>query len=144
MKEKQTNNTKTCSYFMSSMALMVCKKGKNRSWSFCKTSRPMTWSSKKWTLISNRTAKEMDSKPSVARVTISNVWKKFHQTSIQKIFRKRRGGVRGYEYRNTARGRERKPQYRIKIYPNTETAVANGKKLPFSRLKSAFWIVFPD
>ena len=34
------------------------------------------------------------------------------------------------EYRNTAHGRERKPQYRIKIYPNTETET-NGEKLLF-------------
>ena len=34
------------------------------------------------------------------------------------------------EYRNTAHGRERKPQYRIKIYPNTEIDT-NGEKLPF-------------
>ena len=41
----------------------------------------------------------------------------------------------GYENHNTAHGRTRKPQYRIKIYPNTETAVTNGKKLPLSRLQ---------
>ena len=34
------------------------------------------------------------------------------------------------EYRNTAHGRERKPQYRVKIYPNTEIET-NGEKLPF-------------
>ena len=37
------------------------------------------------------------------------------------------------EYRNTAHGRERKPQYRVKIYPNTEIET-NGEKLPFWRL----------
>ena len=55
---KQTNNIKALIFHVSSVALMVCKKGKNRSWSFCKTWRPMTCSSKKWTLISNRTAEE--------------------------------------------------------------------------------------
>ena len=73
-------------FHVSSIRLMVYKKGKNRSWSFCKSWKPMTCSSKKWTLISNRTAEERDSKPSVTRVTISNVWKRFRQTSIQKIF----------------------------------------------------------
>ena len=39
------------------------------------------------------------------------------------------GGVRGHEYRNTTHGSARIPQYRITIYPNTETAGINGKKL---------------
>ena len=42
------------------------------------------------------------------------------------------GGVRGgggYEYRNTAHGSARILQYRVTSYPNTETAVTNGKKL---------------
>ena len=59
--KRKTNNQQhknALIFHVSSVALMVCKKGKNRSWSFCKTWRPMTCSSKKWTLISNRTAEE--------------------------------------------------------------------------------------
>ena len=59
--KRKTNNQQhknALIFHVSSVAFMVCKKGKNRSWSFCKTWRPMTCSSKKWTLISNRTAEE--------------------------------------------------------------------------------------
>ena len=38
-----------------------------------------------------------------------------------------RGGIRGYEYCNTACGSGRIPQYHITIYPNTETAGTNKK-----------------
>ena len=43
--------------------------------------------------------------------------------------RRGRKGGGGYEYRNTAHGSARIPQYRSKIQPNTETAVTNGKKV---------------
>ena len=55
------------------------------------------------------------------------------------------------ENRNTARRWERKPQYRIEIYPNTETAVTNGKKIavlktiiPLLNRNNIFMPVFPN
>ena len=47
------------------------------------------------------------------------------------------GGVRGgggrWENRNTAHGSARILQYRITIYPNTETAITNGKKVDVAK-----------
>ena len=78
-------------FHVSSIALMVCKKGKNRSWSFCRTWRPMTCSSKKWTLISNRTAEER------RQQTLWQEWqsvmceKNSAKLQFRRSFRKRRG-----------------------------------------------------
>ena len=62
-----------------------------------------------------------------------------------------RGPCEGSKNRNTARGRERKPQYRIEIYPNTETAVTNGKKVALLKTNISllnrniiFMSVFPN
>ena len=59
--------------------------------------------------------------------------------------------VRAPKTAMSACGRERKPQYRIEIYPNTETAVPNGKKvavlktiIPLLNRRNMFMSVFPN